>query len=100
MPEKQRLAIENAAAGAGAPMSAHVSGWLAQRLASAESPPVRLKALELILSLRQRGSKEMQAALASGCGAAVELSTQFRCEPHPERGDLPQEMVQVGLTTL
>ena len=69
--------------------------WLAQRLASAESPPVRLKALELILSLRQRGSKEMQAALASGCGAAVELSTQFRCEPHPERGDLPQEMVQL-----
>ena len=129
-PLKQRNAIVGAGAGAGVPMALHVSQWLGLRLASAESPIVRLKAMELVIGaffccfllfsavfccflpfvslfssvfhcfyavidLLGRGSKDMKAALSANCVNAAELSTEFRCEPHPDHGDKPQEKVRI-----
>jgi hypothetical protein len=76
-------------------MAAHVSQWLGLRVASAESPNVRLKAMDLMLALLVSGSAPMKAGLAANCINGVAMTIEFRCDPHPEHGDKPQELVRL-----
>ncbi len=94
-PEKQRTAILKAGASVGGPMAEHISQWLGLRVASAESPNVRLKTMELILALLSNGSVAMKSELSSNCMDGIALTTEFRCENHPEHGEKPQEIVRL-----
>lgn len=86
-PEKQQTAIVKAGASAAAPTAEHISQWLGLRVASAESPNVRLKTMDLILALLSSGSAAMKSGLVSNCMDGIALTVEFRCDPHPELGE-------------
>ena len=86
-PEKQQTAIVKVGASAAAPMAEHISQWLALRVASAESPNVRLKTMDLILALLSSGSAAMKSGLMSNCMDGIGLTIEFRCDKHPQLGE-------------
>jgi hypothetical protein len=81
-------------------MAEQIARWLALRL-QVQSTPVQLKTLNLVIALASAGAPAFCRAVsrpaADGTVAAGVLAAQeYTTEPHPDYGDKPQQVRDLG----
>jgi len=70
-----------------------IGEWFDQRLGNS-SVDIKVKAILLMNDAVKLGHKDLHAALLASCADTLQALKTFKCDPHPQHGELPAKMVR------